>query len=50
MSALATVIRESFDVKFTAKIDVLKRLFYDTIADFDIESAKCLHTFLNKHL
>ena len=48
MSASATVTRESFNAKFTAKIDFLGRAFYYTIADADIGSIKSLHTLFDK--
>ena len=52
MSALTMVAGESFNGKFTAKIDFLigDRVFYFTIADTDIASLKCLHTLFDKCL
>ena len=50
MSALATVAGESFNGKFTAKIDFLIGYFIITIADADIGSLKSLHTLFDKYL
>ena len=50
MSALATVVQKSFNIKFTAKIDFCDRTFYVTIADADIGSLKSLHTLFDKYL
>ena len=49
MSALATVAGESFNGKFTAKIDFPIAVFYITIADADIGSQKSRHTSFDKY-
>ena len=49
MSALATIAWESFNGKFTAKIDFPIELFYKTIADVDVENLKSLHTLFDKY-
>ena len=46
MSALAKVAGESFNRKFTAKID-FPIGYYITIADADIGSLKSLHTLFD---
>ena len=50
MLALATVVRKSFDGKFTVKIDFPIGYFYIVIADTDIGSLKSCHTLFDKYL
>ena len=50
MSALATVVRKSFNGKFTAKIWFSDQAFYVTIADADTGGLKSLHTLFDKYL
>ena len=48
MSALATVFAKSFNGKLYSKNS--DRVFYDTIADTNIERLKSLHTLLEKYV
>ena len=49
MLAFATVARNSFNVKFTAK-NIFRYSILITITDADIESLKSLHTLFDKYL
>ena len=50
MSALAMVVRKSFNGKFTARIVFLIRHFNATTADADVVSLKSPHTLFDKYL
>ena len=50
MSALVTVGRKNFNVKFASKIVFCNRLFNVTIADAEIGSLKSLYTLFGKYL
>ena len=51
MSALATVVRKSFNCKFTAKLDFLIGHFMlPLLADADIGRLKSLHALFGKYL